>query len=132
MKQKLGRAAFGAEHNIARYDVIANQKTIEVLAHSRREGVEFLRLFRGTPGVTEDYGVAAKLLVEKRDRPTARHPIALRRIDRLKGIVPIAIPIADQACAGDETFSHRRDQSVDMGRDGIGLSRLLEVVLAPP
>src|SRR5271157_3455313 len=77
VKQKLRRAAFGSEHAIARHRAVANQKTVEVLAHSRGNGVEFLRRF-GATGVTKDCGVAAKLLVEKRDGPTACHPVALR------------------------------------------------------
>src|SRR5208282_6234739 len=87
VKQQLRQAAFGAEHAIARHYVIANQKTVEVLAHRGREGFEFLRLSQGAPGVTKDRGVAAQLLVEKRDGPTACHPVALRRIDRLKRVV---------------------------------------------
>ena len=83
MKQKLRRAALGAEHAVARHDAVANQKAVEVLAHGRREGIVFLRLLARTPGTMEDFSVAAKLLIEKLDCPTARHPIVLRWIDWL-------------------------------------------------
>jgi hypothetical protein len=97
-----------------------------------RESCSFASFLARTPGATEDFSVAAKLLVEKLDCPTARHPIVLRWIDRLKRIVPVPVPISDQRCAGDEAAPDSCDQSVDMGGNGIGLSRFLKVVLAPP
>ena len=84
------------------------------------------------PGATKDFGVAAKLLVQKRDGPAAHHPVALRGIDGLKRIVPVAVAIADQMRAGDEALAHRCDQLVDVGCDRIGMGRLLKIVLAPP
>src|SRR5271166_392539 len=104
MKHELRQAAFGCEYAVACDDAVTNQKAVEVPAHGRGERVEFLRLFEGAPGVTKDCGVSAKLLVEKRDSPTAHHPVALCRVDRLKRVVPVAVPIADQVRARDETL----------------------------
>ena len=66
----------------------------------------------GVTGVTKNCRVAAKPLVEKDDGPTADHPIELRRIDWLKRVVPVAVPVADQLCARDEALAHRCNQLV--------------------
>ena len=84
------------------------------------------------PDAPQDFGVATKLLVEKRNRPAARHPVAQSLIDRLERVVPIAVPVAQQMRAGNEALAHRCDQFGDVGRDRIAMGGLFEIVLAPP
>jgi hypothetical protein len=69
---------------------VTNEKTVEILAHRRGKGVQLFRLV-GSPGATQDFCLAAKLLVQKGDGPAADHTVAVRGIDRLKRILPVPV-----------------------------------------
>ena len=122
--------ACGTEDAIARHRACANQAAVEILAH--RRGQTLLAAPSERPATTQDLGIAAQLLVQQCDSPAAHHPVAFRGIDRLKGIVPVAVAIADQVCAGHEALAYRCDQLFDVRCDRIGRGALLQVVLAPP
>ena len=71
MQQELGLAAFWPEHAIAGDNSVANEMSVEVLAHRRGKRVELLGPLRRALRLTKDLGVAAKLLVEA-ERPSRR------------------------------------------------------------
>ena len=101
MQQEIGLAPLGPEHAIAGDDPVADEISVEVLAHRGGKRVELLRLLWRALRLTKDFGVPAKLLVEQNDRPGARHPVALRRVDRSQRIVPVAVAIPNEtSCRG--------------------------------
>ena len=75
MKEQLRRAALRLERAVAGDDAVADQKAIEVLSHGGGERV-VLSGRLGAPDAPQDFGVATKLLIKQRDRPTARHRVA--------------------------------------------------------
>src|SRR6516165_3885394 len=103
MKQQFRRAPVRAEYAVAGSYAIADQKTVEVLAHGGGQDFVLFRL-AGAFGAAENFSVAANLLLEKRDGPTAHHPVMLSRIDGLKGIVPVSVSVADQMGVSDEAL----------------------------
>ena len=105
---------------------------VEVLADRRGKRVELLGPLRRALRMAKDFSVSAKLLVEQNDRPGACHPVALRRIDRLQRIVPVAVAIPNEIRAGDEARAHRLYQLVDVGGHRLGVRGLVEIVLAAP
>ena len=120
-----------AEEPIARDDAVADQKAVEVLPHGNCGGVEFVR-FAGAPRAAQNLRVSAKLLMEQRDCPTARHPFALFSLNRLQRVVPVAVSVANQVGSRYETPSHRSDLHRDMRGDRIAALCSFERALAPP
>src|ERR1700733_1539753 len=132
VQQELGLATFRPEHAIAGDDSIAKKIGVEVLAHRGRERVELLGALGCALRLTKDFGVAAELLVKESDGPSACHPIACRRIDRPKRVVPIAVAITNKVRAGNEARAHRLDQLDDVSSHQIDVRRLLEIIGAAP
>src|SRR3984957_7193995 len=102
MQQEIGLAPLGPEYAIAGDDPVPDEISVEVLAHRGGKRVEPLRLLWRALRSTKDFSIPAKLLVEQNDRPGARHPVALRRVDRSQCIVPVAVAIPNEIRAGDE------------------------------
>ena len=102
----------------------------------------------GLPDAPQDLRVAANLLVEKRDRPAARHPVAQSRIDRLerRGIVRrvpdphdrrgVLVELTDDGCkvleeaVAANTASERALMQNLSARQLADLQKLLRQVLA--
>src|SRR5215469_4637628 len=125
MKQEVRHPAPGAEFAVARDRAISDQKTVEIIAY--RGGETLLGGPVGASAAAQNHCITTQLLVQQCDGPAAHHPVALRGIDRLEGIVPVAVAIADEVCAGDEALANRGDQLPDMSRDRVCRSGPFEV-----
>src|SRR6516162_9424154 len=115
MEQELRHPAGERELCIARCRAIAHEEAVEILAYRRRETL--LGGSVGAPAAAQDLGITTQLLEKECDGPAAHHPVPFRGINRLQGIVPVAVAIADQVSADDEALAYRGDQLLDVGRD---------------
>ena len=132
MQQQLGPRSTWLENPIARDRAVTDKIAVEIVAHRGRK-IAQLSALAATARPPQHLGVAVDLLEQQRDRPAAHHPVPHPGIDGLEGIVPIALAIANEMGAGDETLAHRGKQFFDMRGDRYRwCDGPLERVRAPP
>src|SRR6516225_6184760 len=102
MEQEIRHPTPGTEFRVARYRAIAHEEAVEILTD--RGGEALLGGSVGVPAAAQNSCVATQLLEKQCDGPAAHHPVALRGIHRLEGIVPVAVAIPDEVGAGDEAL----------------------------
>jgi hypothetical protein len=86
----------------------------------------------GAPAAAQNLGVTTQLLEKECDGPAAHHRLPFRGFDRLESIVPVAIAIPDEVCAGNEPLAYRGDQLFNVSRNRIYGNGSFQVVLASP
>jgi hypothetical protein len=115
--QQRPEVAIGFADQETRDDSAGHGVRGEITPHASEQRIEMAGATAFT-GATADVGELAKAVKRESDRPCADHASAHGRIGRLKGVIPIAVPIVDQRSTGNEARLALCDHAIAMSPEG--------------